>query len=484
MQTRFTALLVFFALIEGCAVNPVTGKSDFVTMSEAQEISLGKRYHPQIIEQYGVYENPPLQSYVQHIGEQLSVISHRKELIYRFTLLDSPVVNAFALPGGYIYITRGIMAYMNSEAELAGVLGHEIGHVTARHSVRQHASSTAANIFGMVVAVKTGSRAASDLAQLFGGALVRGYGREHELESDRLGAEYLARVGYDPESMLGVIGLLKNQEEFEAKRAKEEGREPQTYHGVFATHPDNDQRLQEVIRAARNLGNIAGKNTGRETYLKKIDGMIFGESEKHGVSRHGFFYHPVLGFTFTLPQNWRIDNLPDRLIISRYSNDAFMQLTVDDLNKHISAETYFKERLNLAKLPQNGETLTINGLQAYTAIAEQNTAIGKRNMRFVVIFLENRAYLFSGFSKNNAEFSQMDPQFLATAKTFHPITEDEKKHAQPYRITITIADGKTRYSELAKHSPLPNYAEARLRLLNGHYPKGEPEPGQLIKIIK
>lgn len=484
MPYRIINLVLCTVLLCSCAVNPVTGKRDFVTMSETEEINLGKNYHPKIIKQYGSYEDPELQTYTQKIGEELAVVSHRNKLIYRFNILDSPVVNAFALPGGYIYISRGIMAYMNSEAELAGVLGHEIGHVTARHSVRQQAASTATNIFGMAVAVKTGSRAASDLAQLFGGALVSGYGREHELQSDRLGAEYLAQSGYDPENMLGVIGLLKNQEEFEALRAKEEGREAQTYHGVFATHPDNDKRLQEVIRAAQKFKITASKDAGREPFLKRIDGMIFGENEKHGISRQNLFYHPVLGFTFTQPKDWRIDNLPDRLIISKHNNDAFIQLTVDDLNKHINAETYFKEQLKLSAPPQNGQNLSINGLEAYTASIQQNTTFGKRTVRFVVIFMDNRAYLFSALTKDIAQFAEMDKLFLATAKTFHPITEPERKLAKPYRIKIITADSKTRYNLLAKNSPLPNYAEARLRLLNGHYPEGEPEPGQLIKIIE
>ncbi len=191
--------------LPGCATNPVTGSSDFVLMSEQQEIALGRQSHPQILKESPEYTNAQLAAYVQRVGAKLAAHSHRSNLIYRFTLLDSPDVNAFALPGGYIYITRGLLAYLNSEAELAAVLGHEIGHVTARHSVRQQSASTATGLFGAVLAGVTGVSAAGDVANIAGTALVRGYGREHELEADRLGAEYLARSGYDPQAMLRVI---------------------------------------------------------------------------------------------------------------------------------------------------------------------------------------------------------------------------------------------------------------------------------------
>lgn len=246
-----TAVLVLLNTISSCAVNPATGESDFVMMTEEQEIALGRKNHALVLKQYDVYENKALQAYVQKIGNKVAQKSHRSNLIYRFTVLDSPEVNAFALPGGYIYITRGLMSYLNSEAELAAVLGHETGHVTARHAVRQHSAATATDIIGTILATAAGVQGAGDVLGVLGTAIIRGYGREHELESDRLGAEYLARSGYDPQAMFKVIRVLKNQEEFEKKLAKKEDREPRIYHGVFSTHPDNDTRLKEVVNAAK-----------------------------------------------------------------------------------------------------------------------------------------------------------------------------------------------------------------------------------------
>ena len=222
-------------------------------MSESQELDLGKKTHADVMKQYAVYDDPNVQELVDRLGQELASKSHRGHLNFTFTVLDSPQVNAFATPGGYIYITRGIMAYMNNEEQLAGVLGHEIGHVTARHSVRQHSAQTVAGFGSLVAAIATGNNQIGRMTSQFGQAFVRGYGRNHELEADRLGAEYLANVGYDPEMMLGVVGILKDQEEYEKQRAREEGREPRTYHGVFATHPRNDQRLQEVVRGSREV---------------------------------------------------------------------------------------------------------------------------------------------------------------------------------------------------------------------------------------
>lgn len=205
-------LLAALLCLAACAVNPVTGGRDFVTMSEQQELALGRKSHQQILGEYSVYPNQSLQSYVQRVGQDIAGRSHRRQLVYRFTVLDSEDVNAFALPGGYIYITRGLLAYLNSEAELAAVLGHEIGHVTARHSVRQHSVAQTASIgatLGAIFIPQMRTQGASQLVNVLGTALLSGYGREHELEADRLGAEYLARAGYSPSAMFDVIKILK-----------------------------------------------------------------------------------------------------------------------------------------------------------------------------------------------------------------------------------------------------------------------------------
>ena len=384
----------------GCAVNPATGEQDLLLMSEQSEIALGRKTNKEVLQQYIVYDNPELQAYVNEVGQALAMNSHRNNLIYRFTILDSRDVNAFALPGGYIFITRGLMAYLNSEAELAAVLGHEIGHVTARHSVRQYSATQLTGI-GTVLAsifIPGMNQASNQLMQVMGTAFLRGYGREHELEADQLGAEYVARTNYDAESMLNVIRVLKDQETFETQRAKSEGREPRIYHGLFSTHPDHDTRLQEIVGYASKYQSQTESRKGEEEYLNKIDGLVFGDSSQQGITRGNNFYHESLGISITFPKKWNVTNLPDKLVINAPLGAATQQILLDDINKKISPREFMIQRLGLKSL-RDDSSLTINGLDAHTGIATINTGNGKRNARFTVIYFNNQAYILVGSPK-------------------------------------------------------------------------------------
>lgn len=465
--------------VAACATNPVTGGADFVLLSEDQEIDLGRANDPQIRTQFGVYDDPKLQAYVQRVGEELAAKSHRPGLVYRFTVLDSADVNAFALPGGYIYITRGILAYLNSEAEMAAVLGHEIGHVTARHSVRQYSKATAGNI---AASIFLRSQVAANLYNLLGSALLQGYGRENELESDRLGAEYLARSGYEPKAMIEVVGVLKNQEEFEKERAKTEGREPRNYHGVFASHPSADKRLQEVVQQAEQYKIGATSRIGRDEYLQHVDGMVFGDSPKIGVRRGPNFYHRDLNFAVRFPKGWHLENSPQAVTARSPERDAVMQLQMQDLNKRMSPEEFAKTRLKLSL--KDGGPLAGTDLPSYTGITTiDKTPFGRRTTRVSVVYLDNRAYIFFGTAKADGDFAARDPEFLATARSLHPLKPDEKRFAEGLRLKVTRARPGDTFAKLAQNSPISNYAESIVRLINDKFPTGEPAPGEPIKII-
>ena len=478
--------LSFFIFISSCAVNPVTGQQDLVLLSENDEIALGRKTNEQVLQQYSIYDNPALQKYVQDVGAKLAAKSHRNNLIYRFTVLDSKEVNAFALPGGYIYITRGLLAYLKSEAELAAVLGHEIGHVTARHSVRQYSANQLTN-FGIALStilIPGANQASTQLSQLFGTALLRGYGREHELEADRLGAEYLARTNYNPKAMLDVISVLKDQEIFESERAKAEGREPRTYHGLFSTHPDNDTRLQEVVETAENLSNsTSSKYVGHEEYMSFMDDMIYGDSPHEGILRGRRFFHQDLDFAMTFPKNWNVNNRPDVLILTAPGGEAMIQISAEDINKKLSPREFMTERLGLTNL-ESESPLTINGLQAHTGVSIVNTEQGQRPMRFSVIYFQQRAYIIAGMAKEPGKLPVFDKTIVETAKSFHQLTDNETVLAQPLRLKVVQANGKARFSELAKQSPLETHAESQLRLLNAKYPQGEPQKGELLKLVQ
>ncbi len=472
---RILLLSVFVVLVVGgCATNPVTGKQNFVLMSEDQEIDLGKQYHGQVMKQYKEYRDPELTALVNKLGGELAANGHRGDLNFHFTVLDSPEVNAFALPGGYIYITRGIVAYMNSEEELAGVLGHEIGHVTARHSVRQHAASTTAGLLGAVATIATGSQGVGQLSGQLGGALVSGYGRGHELEADRLGAEYLARTGYDPDMMLEVVGILKDQEEFEIQRAKEEGRQPRIYHGVFASHPRNDQRLQEVVKAAEKYSNPQAKRTDPDTFITMLEGVTFGDSEEQGIVRGNRFYHLPLDFRIEFPSGWRIENTQDQLLAVKPDDSAVYLVKLDSRAGRESAGAYL--RRNFDNLRQ-GKVLDAD---SYAGLIQGKNPFGTGTIRLAARLHDANVFVVYGAARGSIP----ENAFFDTVRSIRRLDSSERALAVEKRIKVIRARAGDTFASLARRSDLGAYAEAQLRLMNGMYPDVQPRTGQLIKIVQ
>jgi predicted Zn-dependent protease len=458
-----------------CAQNPVTGGQDFVMMTEAQEVSMGRRVDAQVRQQYKVFPSRTLQDYVDSVGQKVATKSHRPNLKYHFTVVDSPEINAFALPGGYIYITRGILAYLNSEAELAAVLGHEAGHVTARHGVRQQSVAQAAQIGVTVASIfvpQLGSNVGYNLTNLLGGALLSGYGREHELEADRLGADYLARSGYDPHAMIRVVEVLKNQELFDTDLAKQEGREPRRYHGVFASHPSADTRLQQVVNESSHL-EVARPFEGRDVFLRHLEGITFSDSAEQGVVRHNVFSHAEMGFSLGFPRDWKVLNLPDRLVASSADRNVSIQLKMDA--KPTGTPTEYVRRNAGGTAGVRIETLEVNGLQAAVAHTP-GSVVG-------VIYFQNRAYLLQASSKTIEAMTAHRDEVVDSIRSFRALSEAERKNIHPLEVRVVTARVGDTYAELAKRSPLGKNAESYLRLINAHYPKGEPTPGQAIKII-
>ena len=475
MRKLITFLIVAIALaLSGCAANPVSGRQDFVMMSEPQEIALGRSSDAEVRKQYKVYANPALQSYVNRVGQKVAEHSHRPNIHYTFTVLDSPEINAFALPGGYVYITRGILAYLNSEAEMAAVLGHEVGHVTARHGVRQQSAAQATNL-GLTIASifvpELNTQLGHDLSNLMGGALLSGYGRDHELESDRLGAQYLARSDYDPQAMIRVVGVLKNQELFDAEIAKQEGREPRRYHGTFATHPDNDTRLQQVVGEASSL-KVANPGENKSEFLKQTQGLVFNDSVEEGVVRGNKFMHPELGIALTFPPDWSIKNSPTQLVALSPKNDAAIQLMIDAKPSGTATEYAQRAVGNGASV----ESLEIEKLHA--AIGSVNSAI------LGVIYFDRKAFLIQCKAKTPDVIAAQREAMRATIRSFHVLSADEKKAIKPLTIKITTARKGDTYARLAQRSPLGKNAESYLRLVNEQYPQGEPAVGQTLKIVE
>ncbi|MDH3515172.1 MAG: M48 family metalloprotease, partial [Gammaproteobacteria bacterium] len=411
--------------------------------------------------------------------------SHRSQLKYHFTVLDGPEVNAFALPGGYIYITRGILAYINSEAELAAVLGHEIGHVTARHGVRQHSAATATGVVGAILGAATGIQGTQDLFNVFGSAILSGYGRDHELESDRLGAEYLARSGYDPQAMIGVIGILKNQEEFEKKRAAAEKRPARIYHGVFASHPSADKRLQEVVAEADKFKTLSAPRVSREEYLKRLDKLAYGDSASGGI-RHGrMFYHRDLNLALAFPEGWHIENSPKAVGAWAPQKEAILVMEKRSLpaDSATPVDSFLKSQVKLSA-NFNGKPVPDMNLPSVTGTDRISGPFGNRETRVSAVHYGPNAFFFFGAAKDNSAFARFDPHFLATAASLRTLKPAEKILAEGQRVHLVRARPGDTFAGLAKASPLTEYGESTLRLINDKFPDGEPVAGDFIKIIK
>lgn len=478
MKFRLFALLALLALLQGCAQNPATGESNFVTMSERQELELGREYSQEIAKQYPRYPDEKLQAYVQQVGERVAQHSHRSNLTYHFTVIDSPDINAFALPGGYIYIHRGLLAYLSSEAELAAVLGHEVGHVTARHSVQQQSQSQAWGILGQAVAIGTGVGAAADITSALGSTIVRGYGRDMELQADGLGAQYLARAGYDPQAMIEVVEVLKSQDDYARDEARKAGKPEPTssYHGVFDTHPGNDKRLQEVVGPARALAT-GQQEVGRDVFMQHLAGLPYGDSEATGIRRGQQFYHAELDFTFSAPPGWSLLNRPDAVIAHSTDENAFIAVVLEKVKPGQTPQQFIRSKVS-GSLADERE-LQQSGLQGYTAIIP-----GRPAKRVAVVYKGNSAYVFIASVKAPASLQTEDENFLKVINSFRPLRAEERKLAQPLRLQLVRATSAQTMTELAQGSTLPGNAESRLRLLNHLYPSGEPSPGDWLKVVR
>ena len=477
---KYLKLLISFSLLSliiSCSVNPVTGERDFVLMSEDAELEMGRKYYSQILQSQALYQDPKIQSYVQSIGDSLAELSHRSDLIYRFTVLDSPDVNAFALPGGYIFINRGLMVYLSSEEELAAVLGHEIGHVTARHSVRQISQAQVLSIISYAVAREAGS-AAGDLTNIASGALVAGYGRDMELQADSLGAEYMAKQGYSALGMIDTISVLKEHELYSTEVSKRRGSNQQTYHGIFASHPSNDSRLKEVIKKADSLRKDSLESNSLN-YLKRIEGMTYGDSQVAGILRKNGFYHKDLDIRLISPDNWEVLNTPNSLIFIAPEGKASLQVSVSDQVRKETPKNYLS-RLTSGEVYQSKE-LKLGGHQAFLTLLEENFRIS----RLAIVFKNKRIFTFYGTTeKNGLDIGEFDNQFLSIIESFRDLKATEIELTEPLLIkSYKVARGDS-YSSLARKSPIPFDPESRLRLLNGDYPDGDLEVDAWIKIVE
>jgi predicted Zn-dependent protease len=493
---KFFLSAIVVAALAACgstSVNPVTGQQERTVMSEEAEIREGTKAHQEILKEYGVIKNERLQAYVNDLGQRLAKQSHRANLKWTFTVLDSPEINAFALPGGFVYVTRGIMAYLDSEADLAGVIGHEIGHVTARHgaqrATRQQNAAVGAllgGILGAVLDAKGGGgigQQIGEASQAAAAGYVAKYGREQELQADGLGAEYLSRVNYDPRNMIDVIRVLKDQERFAADAARTEGRPvPQGGNNWLASHPSNDQRLEQISRiAAQYQANKNYADEGRLRYLQMIDGMAFGESPEQGLTRGRNFYHSGLNFAMTAPAGWRLINDTDDLTLMNPTGDAALIVQLAPPNAGRNHDEVIR---NVVK-PSSGrvDRYTLNGLNATHFVGTVPSQGGQRGIELTVATGAAGQNFFMIYAAKDATILQRNRSSLQEAeRSFRGMTAQDTAAAKPWVLRASALP-RGGFGELARSAPMSTLPEQQLRLINGVYSSGAVQPGAMVKMV-
>ncbi len=484
--TTRLASLALAAAVCAAALAPVAG-ADEKPQKESKDVQTAKRMHIAFTQGMGVHQDLELQDYVQRVGEKLAAVSEMPDLEWHFTIVDTDDVNAFATMAGYVYISRGILPYFQNEADLAAVLGHEIGHITAEHLKKQQRKGMLSSIASAATAIFTGMPALADLTNMAGQVIISGYGRDAELEADRLGATYLGKAGYDPDAMIHVISTLKDQDTFERERARLEGREPRLYHGVFATHPSNDQRLKEAVALAeRNASAATGNMSNVQGYLQAIQGLPVGSSARQGMVRENRFYHSDFQFTLAFPQGWQILNQPDKILAIAPRKEHYLEIRTQSPPADLTNPRDFAMRGLANKRLARTETLDVNGLKAWTGIVQGDPSpYGQAtNVRYVIIYYANLMWVFKGASRSGTAAPAGAPFFRSTANTFRRMRGNEFALAEPYRLRILQATDETTMEELAAESPIKKYALQQLRLFNKLYPEGEPKPGDYVKTVQ
>jgi predicted Zn-dependent protease len=418
--------VVFLAVIGACATNPATGKKELMLVSESQEIAMGKEEDQKAVASFGVYEDPALQDYVASLGHSIAAHSERPDLPWTFRLVDDAAVNAFALPGGFVYMTRGIMGYLDSEAELVMVMGHEVGHVTARHSAAQMSSQQLVSVgLGIGMIASKDLRRYGDLAQLGLGLLFLKFGRDDENEADTLGLRYSKRLGYDAAEGAEAFRMLDD-----LSARSEAGRVP----GWLSTHPDPGDRYRRLLAAARQQGADDGY-VRREAYLKRLDGIVFGENPREGFFRDGVFYHPELRFRYELPRGFEGQNTKQAVWAVSPNGDAVFQVTLAAGDSPDGPAREFFGSQGIQTL--DSSRTTVNGLSAIvgTFEATQNQTVLRGLAGFVS--LQGRVYRLVGYT-GRADWNRYSRSFSAAVQSFGPLTERWALDVEPRRIDVVV----------------------------------------------
>lgn len=481
---RYALLILGFLIVGSCAVNPVTGKRQVMFMSESQEIALGQQSDPAVVAQFGLYQDEDLQKFIKEKGQEMASVSHRSHLKFEFKVVDSPVLNAFALPGGFVYFTRGILAHFNNEAQFAGVLGHEIGHVTARHGASQQSKQilySGGLIVGMILSpelAQMGEAASQGLGLLF-----LKFGRDDESQSDRLGVEYSTKIGYDAKEMARFFGVL------DRVSGGPEGRVPT----FMSTHPDPADRNNKVLQKAKEWqAKFPNKQfkVGRDSYLRLIDGIVYGEDPRQGFVEDNNFYHPELKFQFPTPQGWQIQNSPQQVAMAPKDGKAMMIMNLAQGQSLEAAAQATNEQYKLTAI--STRNTTVNGLPALEMVSDmqqQQQQQGQQQQQQVrvqtyLILYNNLIYRFLGLSYAQ-DFATYQNTFFNTMRNFRTLSDPSKLNRQPERIDVQpVKVDNSTLADVFRSYGLDTKRHEEFAVLNDMQLTDRLPRGMLIKVLE
>ncbi len=475
------ALAALTPVLTTCATSPATGERIFTIMSPEEEQQLGDKEHPKLVAEFGgEVTDKPLNAYINSIGQLLARTTELPNLKYTFTILDTSDVNAFALPGGYVHITRGLLALANDEAEVAGVLGHELGHINARHTAQRYSKSMVAGGLAGIIGIVTGSQTLTDITGQAAQLALLSYSREDEYQADQLGVRYMKRAGFDPNAMASFLATLRSYSQVEAK-----------LHGLpagsvddrsmMATHP---RTVDRVERAAAEAGNfhVANPIVGRDVYLHKIDGLIYGDSPAQGFARGRDFLHPELRFRFEVPEGFELENTAQRVVATGPNKARIVFDGAKDKGGRKPLDYLVNVWAKGLRL-DNREEITINGLAAATGEAQVRTSDGARDLRLVAIRDTGDQIWRLMFLIPPADSDKLSLGLRRTTYSFRKVSAAEAAKWKPWRIRLHKVVAGDTVESLAAQMPFSKLRVERFRALNG---LGEGEPiklGQTVKLV-
>lgn len=457
LRPFFALALVFFAV--GCAVNPVTGKREISLLSEGQEVQLGAQSDPAIVAQYGLLDDAEIAAYVESIGERMVPVSHRPDLDFTFRTLDDPIVNAFALPGGFVYITRGILAYLNSEAALAGVVGHEIGHVTARHGAQRYTQQALMGVgLGLGSVLSEGFAQYADLAGQAAGLLLLKYGRDDERQSDELGVEYATALGYDTTDMAEFFHTLD-------RLRPADGALP----SWMSTHPDPGERWNTVRALTQQAQSPSGNYvTRRAEFLQMIDGLVFGTDPRQGYFRGDLFVHPQLRFTFPTPSGWQRQNAPSQVVMVEPNQAGAVIFTGAQGASPAEAANAFTGQQGMTVVSRTN--VTIAGNAGVRTVARMAVEGGTQIVVSTFFAYGGGQWVFHGLTADgSAALSQAT--LNGPADGFASLNDPALLNVKPVRVKIVEAPRAGSFRQIASGYAIPDNPLvsdlAGLAILNG-----------------